>query len=146
MQIQEHTSHMSPGGQLRDVDLFRQRGKAGGEQFVGRLGIVVIEMTLRDQQLTSDFTLRSRRLALEHLLPSPTDSFGVVTWTIGEGTSGQSPRGFDIGWIVEQNQSLLGQVRSVAFRSALFATGGIEGQQAWMQERTLPPYIEARRY
>src|SRR5690349_3834359 len=50
--------------------------------------------------------------------------------------------GFDVGGIIEQDQRLLRNVGTIAFGGALFAARRVEGQEAGVKKRSLPPGVK----
>ena len=56
---------------------------------------------------------------------------------------GEHAGGLDVGRVVQQHERLLRDVRAGPLGRALLAAGRVEGQQARVQERALPPGVEA---
>src|SRR5207245_7419752 len=75
--------------------------------------------------------------------PSPFNTRGCVGAAFLQNARRENARGFDIGWIIQQHERLLGNVRAVAFSSAFFPAGSVEGDETGVKKRPLPPNIKA---
>jgi hypothetical protein len=51
--------------------------------------------------------------------------------------------GFDVGWIVEQDEGLKRRVGSRPFDGALFSAGGVKGEHGGVKKRSAPIGVEA---
>ena len=94
------------------------------------------------QQLGDDGLFCRRWLTSESATPRPGNARAVVRSAFRKNAHGKSARRFDIGRVVEQRQRLLWCIRARAFTGAFFPRRCIEGEQAWLQERALPPGVQ----
>src|SRR6185503_11327731 len=107
----------------------------------GGIGLVLLEVLFIERE--QNFQLALARRAGQDFAEGEVKPLAGFAAAVFDDANRKGFCRFDVGGVVEQDKGLLGRVAAGAVDGAFLAAGGVEGEQAGVEERPLPVGVEA---